>query len=542
MEATTAFVPKGTDLDRLRALAIDSVTDAVVITTVTGVVVDLNPAFTSITGWGPELLGRDGIVLLDERSRDPELLRAIVDTALSNGCWTGELTYRHRAGHTYLGRASVAPLALGRSGTTHFVSLHRDITAFRRTADVERQAAMNIQQLIARLPDAIAVLKGDTLVFANDAMEELVGAQSSARLAGRRLLDFIVPKDTAKVQDVLQRARRDDTPPDRVEVRLARLDERIIQVELQALRVSFDASPAVAVVARDLSALKQIDLRAREMDRMVAIGTLAAGIAHEINTPIQYIGDSAFFLQESYASLSKLLERYRALSNSLATDDAARAELEALQVFEQEIDAEYLEREVPAALRRTLDGTERVARIVRAMKEFGHPGSDTPAPTDLDELVQNVLVVATNEIKYVADAAVDLGGVGHVTCFAGAVNQVLLNLIVNAAHAVADKMAKTKERGRITVRTRVEGTMVHVSIADTGTGIPPDVQPRVFDPFFTTKPVGKGTGQGLAIARSIVVDRHGGRIWFDTEPGVGTTFHFVIPVEPTADLGGGATS
>lgn len=191
---------------------------------------------------------------------------------------------------------------------------------------------------------------------------------------------------------------------------------------------------------------------------------------------------------------------------------------------------------MPVALRRTLDGTERVARIVRAMKEFGHPGSDSPAPTELDELVQNVLVVATNEIKYVADVELDLGGVGYVTCFAGAVNQVLLNLVVNAAHAIADKTAKTKDRGRITVRTRLEGTMVRVSVADTGTGIPPHAQARVFDPFFTTKAVGKGTGQGLAIARSIVVDRHGGRIWFDTELGVGTAFHFVLPIEPSVDV------
>ncbi|MCK6544431.1 ATP-binding protein [Myxococcota bacterium] len=399
-------------------------------------------------------------------------------------------------------------------------------------------AALDLEQLIARLPDAIAVVKGGVLIFANDAMLALVGASASFDVVGTSLVDLVAPKDWSTVFAAMERARAPADTPAAVEVRLVRVDGRVIQAELLLLYVAIAGAPAVAVVARDLSALRQIDLRARETDRMVAIGTLAAGIAHEINTPIQYIGDSAYFLQECHGALRDLASRYRRLAGELCRTAEDHARLDELRALEQQLDAAFLDREVGAAIRRTLDGTERVARIVRALRELGHPGPASPAPTDLDELVQTVLIVATNELKYVADVELQLGRVGKVTCVAPSMSQVLLNLLVNAAHAIADKVAGTPGRGRIVIRTVRDGSMVHVSISDTGTGIPPDVQPRVFDPFFTTKPVGRGPGQGLAITRSIIVERHGGKIWFETEPGVGTTFHFVIPSEWTADLSG----
>jgi signal transduction histidine kinase len=200
-------------------------------------------------------------------------------------------------------------------------------------------------------------------------------------------------------------------------------------------------------------------------------------------------------------------------------DEAARA-----------ADLPYLVENVPKAFDRALDGLERVATIVRSMKEFAHPDSREMAPVDLNRAVAATLSVANNEYKYVAELETDYGEIPPVTCHVGDVNQVVLNILVNAAHAIGDVVGGTDRKGRIHVRTRQEGDAVVVSISDTGPGIPEAVREHIFDPFFTTKEVGKGTGQGLAIARSVVVEKHGGHLEFDTEAGKGTTFHIRLPI------------
>jgi signal transduction histidine kinase len=167
---------------------------------------------------------------------------------------------------------------------------------------------------------------------------------------------------------------------------------------------------------------------------------------------------------------------------------------------------------------------------VRAMKAFSHPPTAEQAPVDLNAALGNTLIVAANEYKYVADVETDLGDLPTVVCNGGDINQVFLNLIVNAGHAIAERVGDSGERGTITVRTRVDGEHALVSIADTGCGIPDEIADRVFDPFFTTKEEGRGTGQGLAISRTIVTERHNGSLTLETERGRGTTFHVRLPI------------
>jgi signal transduction histidine kinase len=177
------------------------------------------------------------------------------------------------------------------------------------------------------------------------------------------------------------------------------------------------------------------------------------------------------------------------------------------------------------ALDRARDGLGRVAAIVRSMKEFAHPDRKEMAQVDINQAVSSTLVIASNEYKYVAEVETDFSTLPPVNCFAGEINQVVLNLIVNAAHAISDVVKGTANKGKIRVATRVLGDQVEIAITDTGKGIPVDVRSRIFDPFFTTKEVGKGTGQGLAIARSVIVDKHGGTLHFETEVGQGTSFY-----------------
>jgi signal transduction histidine kinase len=204
----------------------------------------------------------------------------------------------------------------------------------------------------------------------------------------------------------------------------------------------------------------------------------------------------------------------------------------AIEEAERKADLEFIASEIPRAIEQARDGMQRVAKIVYAMKEFSHPDSAEQVAIDVNRAIETTLTVARNEWKYVAEMETDFdASLPSVACYAGELNQVILNLIVNAAHAMKGKI-KDGEKGRITIRTRARGDSVEIAVTDTGSGIPEAIRARVFDPFFTTKEVGEGTGQGLALAHSVVVKKHGGKIWFETETGLGTTFFLHLPIHP----------
>jgi two-component system, NtrC family, sensor kinase len=273
----------------------------------------------------------------------------------------------------------------------------------------------------------------------------------------------------------------------------------------------------------------RMEVELRLAHKLEAVGQLASGIAHELNTPIQFVADSVQFLKTSWEDVSGLVQQQRALLTRVAGD---RPEVQAeLGQLDEAVDYQFLEEEIPRSLERTLEGTRRVTTIVRALKEFAHPDRREKAPAELNQALENTLIVAHNEYKYLATVEKDFEALPPVTCHVGDLNQVFLNLIVNAAHAIGDLVGQSGDLGRITIRTRRDGDFVAISIADTGAGIPAAIRARIYDPFFTTKDVGKGTGQGLAIARSIVVDRHQGTISFDSEMGQGTTFTIRLPIE-----------
>jgi signal transduction histidine kinase len=232
--------------------------------------------------------------------------------------------------------------------------------------------------------------------------------------------------------------------------------------------------------------------------------------------------------------LTTLVDVYREVWQPLAAAPPAEPLQEVVQKAEETADLEYLRENVPLAFDRTLEGIDRVAHIVRAMKEFAHPDQREKTPADINKAILNTLTVARNEYKYVADVDTDLGDLPAVTGYPNDLNQVFLNLVVNAAHAIGDIVRDIQTKGRISIATRAVDDGVEITIADTGGGIPEQISARIFDPFFTTKPVGKGTGQGLAIARSIVVDKHQGSLTFESRLGEGTTFHIRLPVRESA--------
>jgi PAS domain S-box-containing protein len=281
----------------------------------------------------------------------------------------------------------------------------------------------------------------------------------------------------------------------------------------------------------DVTARRQLEIELRHAQKLEAVGALAAGIAHEINTPIQFVGDNTRFLQNAFRDLEHLFVVYHRLYQEASSGLVTPGLLYEVKAARENADWEYLQTEVPKALDQALDGISRVASIVRAMKDFSHVDRRAEkSAADLNKAIESTLTVARNELKYVADVDVDLGPIPPVLCHLGDLNQVVLNLLINAAHAIGDVVKDSTRKGRITVRTRQFDDSVEIAISDTGTGIPEGIRDKIFDPFFTTKEVGRGTGQGLALARAVVVEKHGGTLTFETESGKGTTFYIRLPL------------
>ena len=278
------------------------------------------------------------------------------------------------------------------------------------------------------------------------------------------------------------------------------------------------------------AALMAAEIELRHAQKLESVGRLASGIAHEINTPIQFIGDNTRFLQDTFAVTQTLLEKYRTVVDAAANGIVSPSLLEDIHRAMEAADVDFLVEETPKSLAQTLEGVDRVATIVRAMKEFAHVDRKEKSATDINKALLSTLTVARNELKYVANVETEFGDLPLVICNISDVNQVFLNLLVNAAHAIGDAVKGTGQKGRIRVRTSIEGDAVLISIGDSGCGIPEDIRDKIFDPFFTTKEIGRGTGQGLAIARSVVVDKHGGTLTFASEVGKGTTFYVRLPL------------
>jgi len=322
---------------------------------------------------------------------------------------------------------------------------------------------------------------------------------------------------------------------DRIEVTLEEGEKAFVKMTVSPLRDN--CGMGYIFMGEDITGRLVLEHELAQAQKLESIGQLAAGIAHELNTPIQFVGDNVRFLSDSFADLHATLTRYREILATAKSGRRLPPELvETCEAELQRIDLDFLSDETPKAFAQTAEGINRVATIVRAMKEFAHPGSHEKAMVDLNKAIESTVVVARNEWKYVAELQTNLdSSLPPVLCLVGEFNQVVLNLIINATHAIADTVKGTGKKGTITISTAHTDDSVEIRIADTGGGIPEAIRHKIFDPFFTTKGVGKGTGQGLAIARSVVVDKHGGTIRVESDVGKGTAFIIRLPLSVPDD-------
>jgi two-component system NtrC family sensor kinase len=391
----------------------------------------------------------------------------------------------------------------------------------------------------------VTVEQGDRIQYANAAAGAIFG-YTRAELAG---LDFaaIAPDFERHIAQSGSPAPEDDHSKRLPASRTIELAGKHRSGRMIALEVSFSESRnnehgrVLTAMIRDVTERRRREVSRTQAQKLVSIGQLAAGIAHEINTPIQYIGDNLQFLDESCASLQIGIDVHRRLFAEAKAGAIQPATLSEIAAAEQTVGFEYLEREMPSAIHQALEGVQHVAKIVRAMKEFAHPGDAEMAPTDLNRLIETTTIVCRNRWKCLAELITDLDPLlPLVPCIAGEISQVLLNLIVNAADAIEDALpGRDEKKGIIRISTRVIDGCAEVRVSDTGTGITPEVRARMFDLFFTTKPVGKGTGQGLALAYTTVVNKHHGTIDCETEAGAATTLVVRLPISAPLEAAAG---
>ncbi len=434
---------------------------------------------------------------------------------------------------------SVVPLRDQRGGAVvGTVTISIDITTRKLADERLRQSEERWRTLLAQVEEMVVVIDGHGRVaYVSPAVERWLG-YNAEEVVGRDVTFATHPDHADELSAALRDVRVGQPLGLMRSVRAA--DGSWRWCESRVVRLDESDGASLLLISQDVTERmeldrerEQLEMERRVSQRLEAVGQLASGIAHEINTPLQFVGDSVTFLRDAVDDLLILTGLYRE-SLFHEADVPVHERQRAMAEAEEEADVEYLIESIPRAFTRTEDGIERVRTIVQAMKRFSHASRTEVAKADINDALETTLAVCRNEYKYVAEVTTEFGELPFVTCNIGEINQLFLNLVLNAAQAIAEQVEDGGELGRVSVATRVDGDDVVITIEDDGPGIPPEIRERIYEPFFTTKEVGKGTGQGLALART-TIERHRGSLTCDTEVGVGTTFTVRLPVHAPPD-------
>lgn len=394
-----------------------------------------------------------------------------------------------------------------------------------------------IVHLISSLPTLLIGLSEENEIVFWNAMAEKVFDTSAADVLGLVLDQCGADCDWTKISEGIAQSliQKCPTRVDDIEFRRSSGEQGYLAVTIQPLKGIDDSILKVAIIGADITDRKKLEAQLQQSQKMEAIGQLAAGIAHEINTPTQFVGDNTRFFQDAFDDLIQIVNIYKKLIETSKSGSLTDERIQNAEEQIEEFELDYLEEEIPVAIQHSLKGVGRIAKIVQAMKIFAHPGGIEKEPTDINREIEKTITITRNEWKYVAELITDFDeSLSMVPCLQAELNQVILNLIVNAAHAIADANKEDPtQMGTIRISTRNEGKWAKICVSDTGSGIPEKIRHKIFDLFFTTKEPGKGTGQGLAISHSVIVEKHKGKLTLETREGKGTTFIISLPL--TAD-------
>lgn len=409
-----------------------------------------------------------------------------------------------------------------------------------------RQSHIELHQILTSIQSLLIVIDNNGQVQRwNSVAADCLGVQFET--VRRRFFESLTLSwDHERVVKAVRSCRESMAGVSVENLRFQRPDGRdgFLKLNLTPLvATTVQAMGGVILLGEEVTERRLLESQLMQAQKLESIGQLAAGVAHEINTPIQFISDNMRFLQEAFGELNSVASASRDLICHDRDNDFSGKNIKKLRDRLAAIDVDYLLHEIPQAIEQSLSGLERVAHIVRSMKSFAHPGGQHMVLADINTALSDTVTVSRNEWKYVAEMHMDLDPeLPRISCYLSELNQAFLNIVTNAAQAVAEAHGEhSQEQGLITISTRGDEDWIEIRITDTGTGIPDDVRSKMFDPFFTTKGVGKGTGQGLVIVHNAIVKRHGGSIAVESEAGQGTTFVLRLPVtapegDPFADL------
>lgn len=458
--------------------------------------------------------------------KDRELLR-------TGGVQKYEQDIVYPDGTLHTGIIHKAAFADSMGGIAGLVGVRLDITELKKTEQSLRVSEEKLRSIMDNLHIGVAMISPQLeLLQVNRQMRQWF--PRTATEIGTRCHQILINQDQqSPCEDCLaQTVFAQGEAQESIIQLLTSEGERIMRVFASPIYDGAGKITAAIEIFEDVTEKLAVERELRQAQKLESIGQLAAGIAHEINTPVQYIGDNIRFLGDVFRDLLMINAHQTDLLQAVKTGQPAAPLIAEIEAAIEHADLDFLVGEVPKTVQQSMEGINRVGAIVRAMREFSHPGTEEKTPTDINQAIESTVTVSRNEWKYVADLTTDLTPeLPLISCLPGEMNQVFLNLIINAAHAIGDATdGGRRGKGLITLSTRLQDQWVEIRIVDTGGGIPEKVQHRIFDPFFTTKKIGKGTGQGLAIARSAVVDKHQGTIHFETETGKGTAFVIRLPL------------
>ena len=519
---------------RLQNAALEAAANAVVITDREGCISWVNPAFTNLTGFSrDEAFGKKPNVFKSGK-HDDKFYKSIWETVLAGKVWHGEIVNQRKDGSLYDEEMTITPLVDDNGDITNFITIKQDITNRKRTEKVLEEAHAQTEQLLASISSImIGVGSNDRVTRWSTAAENAFGIHA-CDVIGRAFVNCGINWDWSTVFEHITYCRDRDKPTRLDDIRFTRPSgkEGFLSITINPIAREGTEHAGYLLLAADITERKILESQLSQAQKLESIGQLAAGIAHEINTPTQYIGDNTRFLKIALGKIENVLLKYHELLTAAKQNTVSKELIAEVEMEIKNNRMEYILEQIPQAIEEALVGIERVGKIVKAMKEYSHPGGEEKTPVDINKALENTITVCRNEWKYYADLEKDFAeDLPLVPALPGELNQVFLNMIVNAAHAIADAADEDSgKQGVIRVSTHHQKKdWVEVKISDTGTGIPEAHRSKVFDPFFTTKEVGKGTGQGLAISHNVVVDKHCGSITFDTEEGKGTTFVIRLP-------------
>ncbi len=478
---------------RLQAAALAAVADPVAVTDGSGRILWTNPAFSDQNGYGPdEVRGRRPSLLKSERT-DPSVYEALWREILAGRVFRGELVNRRRDGSEYVASLTVAPVAGEGGAPVAFVSTHRDVTVQREAEARLRRSEESIRAIVEQLPDAIVLHRDGRVIYANPRALADLGRAATADLRGLPLRELVHPDDAARLTETTRSA----PPGASLEVRFLRPDGTTRTAELLTLPIAFEGGQVFLSAARDVTERKALHARMMQLDRAIAVGTLAAGVAHEINNPLTFV----------LSNLDFAAARTGLGARGAADDPGEDAELR--QLIEE-----------------ARGGAARIRAIVKDLSLFSRSDRDDREPTDLPSVIDAAVGLCWNEIRHRARLVKRYGDAPKVFADPGRLAQIFVNLLVNAAQALPAGQAEAHQI-EIATSTGSDGAAIAV-VRDDGAGIPPEILPRIFEPFFTTKPVGQGTGLGLGICQGIVRSL-GGEISVSSRPGEGASFCVSLP-------------